>query len=160
MIPPNFTHPSQDEPLQVRRQMSLQYHSAVTGTPGWPNCSTNLLGVHLPRWPLHSLSPNGNSLCQFLSCTLLFIATLSSCWRKSTIKNALCQMIFAKKYRKKYVKRYIIQRNITDDGTAYLTGCFCPKTSIIFEKYEKSHSALLAYTCALWGFCSYLAMAV
>lgn len=28
-------------------------------------------------------------------------------------------MIFAKKYRKKYVKRYIIQRNITDDGTAY-----------------------------------------
>lgn len=37
---------------------------------------------------------------------------------------------------------------------------FCPKTSIIFEKYEKSHSALLAYTCALWGFCSYLAMAV
>ena len=37
---------------------------------------------------------------------------------------------------------------------------FCPKTSIIFEKYEKSHSALLSYTCALWGFCSYLVMAV
>ena len=83
-------------------------------------------------------------------------------------------MLFAKNFKKTDVKRYIIQRNITDDGTAYdkpmlsctvlffglltnLTGAvfieqglfFCPKTSIIFEKYEKSHSALLAYTCAL-----------
>lgn len=37
---------------------------------------------------------------------------------------------------------------------------FCPKTSIILEKYEKFYSTLLAYTCALWGFFSYLSMAV
>lgn len=46
-------------------------------------------------------------------------------------------MIFAKKYRKKYVKRYIIQRNITDDGTAYdkpMLSC-----AVSFLEFEKTN---------------------